>query len=220
MCTRTPAHTHMDVHAIVQIWNTQGEDLHCIRCRQIIYKDAVGTKDIPCDGCQHEVRRKYFEQEQLDLWDAKEPGNYVCRKCQGTLGGTRMEDREVFECTNCRRKWTDCHFLDETIAAWKAKSKASLWCAQGHEETQIVYKCWWAQSLHFSNSVMFKLCFAYSDSRDIPISVSSFPKGGSTHCWCFLRFSKMRKHKCSECLAQVSWITPTSVMIHFHISRS
>ena len=135
MCTRTPAHTHMDVHAILQIWATQGEDLHCIRCRQIIYKDAVGTKDIPCDGCQHEVRRKYFEQEQLDLWDAKEPGNYVCRKCQGSLGGTRMEDREVFECTNCRRKWTDCHFLDETIAAWKAKSKASLWCAQGHEET-------------------------------------------------------------------------------------
>ena len=126
------------------IWNkilSQGEDLHCIRCRQIIFKDAVGTKGIPCDGCQHEVRRKDFEQEQLDLWDAKEPGNYVCRKCQGTLGGTRMEDREVFECTNCRTKWTDCHFLDESIAAWKAKSKASLWCAQGHEETPIVYKC-------------------------------------------------------------------------------
>ena len=109
----------------------QGQDLDCLRCTQLIYKDHR-VRLMVCDDCQKVCLCAHFGKEAQRIWREGEQGRVVCTRCEEGRGKEKRENIQLVGCQFCSDscvkagRWPHIAYEEEKLLTWRAQEQMNL----------------------------------------------------------------------------------------------
>ena len=139
-----------------------GQDLLCVACRQLRWRERDRSKIMLCDLCSFIRHETKFTSESKRRWREESDEPIVCNECSGDRATRTIADAELFACTGAhcartdgatgeteQRRVPESWFDEDRLLQWRAQEQMHLArcvrcelvsCADGAEDVRIPCK--------------------------------------------------------------------------------